>query len=97
MLSQQTLCWQIKLKDSIGKGAFGNVYNGLFQRIEEVAVKILPAQEEESWKHEKDLYLLTSMSHSNILGYFLIMLNQIYSPLINKFSFKANINRLFTF
>lgn len=69
LLVKQTISWNITLKELIGSGAFGNVYFGIFCGARDVAVKILSTNEEESWEHEKDLYLTTALPHTNILGY----------------------------
>jgi len=68
ILLQRTIARQIQLKETIGKGRFGEVQRGEW-RGEEVAVKIFHSIEERSWKREVEIYQTCMLRHDNILGF----------------------------
>lgn len=67
-LVERTIAQQIVLGTLIGKGRYGEVWDGNWQG-ESVAVKIFNSREEESWKRETEIYTTASLRHDNILGY----------------------------
>ena len=70
-LSQKTLSRSIILQGQIGSGGFGTVRVG-FWNGQEVAVKIMDSNEQESWEQEKDLYNTKLLNHTNILGIIMV-------------------------
>ena len=67
LLVQRTIAKQITLGCSIGKGRYGEVWQGRW-RGENVAVKIFFTTEEASWFRETELYQTVLLRHENILG-----------------------------
>ncbi|TRY61300.1 hypothetical protein TCAL_16255 [Tigriopus californicus] len=67
-LVQRTLAKQIQLGGCIGKGRYGEVWQGTWNG-DSVAVKIFFSRHESSWKRETDIYSTILLRHENILGY----------------------------
>lgn len=59
---------QIDLIQEKARGRFGTVWQGQM-KAEEVAVKIFPMQDKESWQKEQDIYKLPRLKHPNILEF----------------------------
>ncbi|XP_059622585.1 TGF-beta receptor type-1-like [Phlebotomus argentipes] len=68
LLVQRSIARQIQLVEIIGKGRFGEVYQGRW-RGENVAVKIFSSREECSWFREAEIYQTVMLRHENILGF----------------------------
>uniref|UniRef100_A0A6B2E6A1 receptor protein serine/threonine kinase n=1 Tax=Phlebotomus kandelakii TaxID=1109342 RepID=A0A6B2E6A1_9DIPT len=68
LLVQRSIARQIQLIEIIGKGRFGEVYQGRW-RGENVAVKIFSSREECSWFREAEIYQTVMLRHENILGF----------------------------
>ncbi|XP_033727883.1 TGF-beta receptor type-1-like [Pecten maximus] len=68
LLVQRTIARQIQVRETIGKGRYGEVYRGRW-RGENVAVKIFPSREERSWFREAEIYQTVMLRHENILGF----------------------------
>ncbi|GAB0092131.1 Receptor protein serine/threonine kinase [Sergentomyia squamirostris] len=68
LLVQRSIARQIQLVEIIGKGRFGEVYQGRW-RGEYVAVKIFSSREECSWFREAEIYQTVMLRHENILGF----------------------------
>uniref|UniRef100_A0A7G3ANA7 receptor protein serine/threonine kinase n=1 Tax=Lutzomyia longipalpis TaxID=7200 RepID=A0A7G3ANA7_LUTLO len=68
LLVQRSIARQIQLVQIIGKGRFGEVYQGRW-RGENVAVKIFSSREECSWFREAEIYQTVMLRHENILGF----------------------------
>lgn len=58
----------IQLLEIKARGRFGTVWKGLMKN-EELAVKIFPCQDKESWGTEHEIYKLARMNHPNILHF----------------------------
>lgn len=58
----------IQLIEIKARGRFGAVWKAQF-KSEEVAVKIFPIQDKQSWQTEQEIFKLPYMDHSNILYY----------------------------
>ncbi|CAH1971214.1 unnamed protein product [Acanthoscelides obtectus] len=58
----------IQLLEIKARGRFGAVWKAQF-KTEEVAVKIFPIQDKQSWQTEQDIFKLAYMDHPNILHY----------------------------
>ncbi|KAG5888362.1 hypothetical protein JTB14_020762 [Gonioctena quinquepunctata] len=58
----------IQLIEIKARGRFGAVWKAKF-KTEEVAVKIFPIQDKQSWLTEQDIFKLPMMDHPNILHY----------------------------
>jgi TGF-beta receptor type-1 len=69
LLSQRTVARQINLKESIGKGRYGEVWLGQWNG-DKVAVKIFDSKEDKSWMRETEIYNTTMLRHDNLLGNF---------------------------
>jgi len=67
-LVQRSIARQIQLGVPIGKGRFGEVWQGKW-RGEQVAVKIFSSREERSWFREAEIYQTVMLRHDNILGF----------------------------
>lgn len=65
---QRSIARQIQLGVPIGKGRFGEVWQGKW-RGEQVAVKIFSSREERSWFREAEIYQTVMLRHDNILGF----------------------------
>ncbi|XP_018496315.2 activin receptor type-2A [Galendromus occidentalis] len=59
----------VSLFDLAAQGRFGAVYRGRVDDTQ-VAVKIFPAGERQSWEKELEVYRLPQMEHANILSFF---------------------------
>lgn len=68
LLVQRSIARQIQLGVPIGKGRFGEVWQGRW-RGEQVAVKIFSSREERSWFREAEIYQTVMLRHDNILGF----------------------------
>ena len=68
-LVQRTLSREVELHSCIGKGRFGEVYQGEW-RDEDVAVKIFSSFDEESWKCETQIYANMFLEHPHILAFY---------------------------
>ena len=68
ILVQRSVARQIALQSIIGKGRFGEVWQGNW-RGEKVAVKIFSTYEEKSWFREVEIYQTVMLRHANILGF----------------------------
>ncbi|XP_060523830.1 activin receptor type-2A [Cylas formicarius] len=58
----------IQLIEIKARGRFGAVWKAQF-KSEEVAVKIFPVQDKQSWQTEQEIFKLPYMAHPNILQY----------------------------
>ncbi|XP_030748861.1 activin receptor type-2A [Sitophilus oryzae] len=58
----------IQLLEIKARGRFGAVWRAQF-KTEEVAVKIFPIQDKQSWQTEQEIFKIPFMAHSNILHY----------------------------
>lgn len=58
----------IKLIEMKARGRFGAVWQGQM-KSDEVAVKIFPMQDKDSWMSEQEIYKLPRMKHPNILEF----------------------------
>ncbi|KAJ8984861.1 hypothetical protein NQ317_002700, partial [Molorchus minor] len=58
----------IQLIEIKARGRFGAVWRAQLKN-EEVAVKIFPIQDKQSWQTEQEIFKLPSMKHPNILNY----------------------------
>nr|XP_023015865.1 activin receptor type-2A isoform X1 [Leptinotarsa decemlineata]XP_023015866.1 activin receptor type-2A isoform X1 [Leptinotarsa decemlineata] len=58
----------IQLIEIKARGRFGAVWKAKF-KSEEIAVKIFPIQDKQSWQTEQDIFRLPCMDHPNILQY----------------------------
>lgn len=58
----------IQLLEIIARGRFGAVWKAQF-KSEEIAVKIFPVQDKQSWLSEQEIFKLPYMNHPNILNY----------------------------
>ncbi|GJQ73446.1 put [Trypoxylus dichotomus] len=58
----------IQLVEIKARGRFGAVWKAMY-KTEEVAVKIFPIQDKQSWMTEQDIYKLPLMDHPNILHF----------------------------
>lgn len=68
LLIQRTLAKQISLAERIGKGRYGEVWQGLWHG-ERIAVKIFFSRDEASWSRETQIYSTILIRHEGILGY----------------------------
>ncbi|XP_058459395.1 activin receptor type-1 isoform X2 [Malaya genurostris] len=68
LLIQRTLAKQVSLFECIGRGRYGEVWQGVWHG-EKVAVKIFFSRDEDSWKRETEIYSTVLLRHENILGY----------------------------
>ncbi|XP_034256953.1 activin receptor type-1 [Thrips palmi] len=68
LLIQRTLAKQISLAECIGKGRYGEVWQGYWHG-ERVAVKIFFSRDEASWSRETQIYSTVLIRHDSILGY----------------------------
>ncbi|KAE8747499.1 hypothetical protein FOCC_FOCC005830 [Frankliniella occidentalis] len=68
LLIQRTLAKQISLAECIGKGRYGEVWQGYWHG-ERVAVKIFFSRDEASWSRETQIYSTVLIRHESILGY----------------------------
>ncbi|XP_061421445.1 bone morphogenetic protein receptor type-1B-like isoform X1 [Lethenteron reissneri] len=68
LLVQRTIAKQIALVREIGRGRFGEVWQGRW-RDETVAVKVFFTTEEAIWFRETEIYQTVLMRHENILGF----------------------------
>lgn len=66
---QRSIARQIQLGVPIGKGRFGEVWQGKWHGGEQVAVKIFSSREERSWFREAEIYQTVMLRHDNILGF----------------------------
>lgn len=55
LLIQRTLAKQISLVECIGKGRYGEVWQGVWHG-EKIAVKIFFSRDEASWRRETEIY-----------------------------------------
>lgn len=58
----------IQLIEIKAKGRFGVVWKAKF-KTEEIAVKVFPVQDKQSWVTEQEIFKLLNMNHPNILQY----------------------------
>ncbi|OQR72586.1 activin receptor type-2A-like [Tropilaelaps mercedesae] len=58
----------VTLIECVAQGRFGTVWRGKYNG-KEVAVKIFPANEKQSWEREKEVYRLPQMQHPNVLSF----------------------------
>ena len=58
----------IQLLEIKARGRFGAVWKGQLGE-EQVAVKIFPLQDKQSWFAEQEIYNLPQMSHENVLKF----------------------------
>ncbi|KAL3280147.1 hypothetical protein HHI36_017647 [Cryptolaemus montrouzieri] len=58
----------IQLIEIKARGRFGAVWKAQF-KAEEIAVKVFPVQDKQSWITEQDIFKLPHMNHPNILSY----------------------------
>lgn len=58
----------IQLVEIKARGRFGAVWKAQF-KVKEVAVKIFPIQDKQSWQAEQEIFKLPHMDHPNILQY----------------------------
>ncbi|CAG9823217.1 unnamed protein product [Phaedon cochleariae] len=58
----------IQLIEIKARGRFGSVWKAQF-KTEEIAVKIFPIQDKQSWQTEQEIFKLPNMEHPNILHY----------------------------
>ncbi|XP_022904436.1 activin receptor type-2A [Onthophagus taurus] len=58
----------VQLVEIKARGRFGAVWKGK-NKSDEVAVKIFPAQDKQSWSTEQEIFKLAQMDHSNILHF----------------------------
>ncbi|CBY30496.1 unnamed protein product [Oikopleura dioica] len=65
-LGKETIAQQIKGLEEIGSGLHGSVYRALWHG-EFIAVKKFQSWDDESWRHELDIYKTQMISHRNIL------------------------------
>ncbi|KAL3854908.1 hypothetical protein ACJMK2_014143 [Sinanodonta woodiana] len=68
-LVQQTVARQVTLLECIGKGRYGEVWQGRYHG-EKVAVKIFSSRDESSWRRETEIYNTCLLRHDNILTYY---------------------------
>ncbi|KAL1229289.1 TGF-beta receptor [Trichinella pseudospiralis] len=68
MLVPVTIARQVTLVKVIGRGRYGEVWQGLFKG-ENVAVKIFASTDEQSWLREMEVYKTTMLRHENLLGF----------------------------
>ncbi|XP_003384911.3 PREDICTED: bone morphogenetic protein receptor type-1B-like [Amphimedon queenslandica] len=57
-----------QLIQSIGNGRFGSVWKALYEK-ETVAVRVFSQRHRTSWQNERDIHLLNSTPHENILKF----------------------------
>jgi len=60
-------------KFCLGSGSFGTVRIGNWNG-QEVAVKVIESDEQESWEQEKNLYMTKLLSHDSILGIVILII-----------------------
>lgn len=65
---QRTIARTIVLQEIVGKGRFGEVWQGRWCG-EDVAVKIFSSRDERSWFREAEIYQTVMLRHENILGF----------------------------
>lgn len=68
LLVQRSIAAQVTTCQLIGKGRFGEVWLGSYKG-DSVAVKIFHTKEEDSWKHEVEVYQTCLIRHPNILRF----------------------------
>ncbi|KAM6348112.1 activin receptor type-1C [Alca torda] len=68
LLVQRTIARTIVLQEIVGKGRFGEVWQGKWCG-EDVAVKIFSSRDERSWFREAEIYQTVMLRHENILGF----------------------------
>ena len=68
LLLQRSIAHDIKLRDRIGRGRFGDVWRADW-KDQAVAVKVFSDLEYESWLHETSLLLTPLISNKNIVSY----------------------------
>ncbi|XP_076373579.1 TGF-beta receptor type-1-like isoform X5 [Tachypleus tridentatus] len=68
LLVQRSIARQIQLVEIIGKGRYGEVWQGRWNG-EPVAVKIFSSRDERSWFREVEIYQTVMLRHENILGF----------------------------
>ncbi|KAI3379338.1 hypothetical protein SNEBB_003163 [Seison nebaliae] len=68
LLKNRDLRSELKLFNQIGYGRYGVVVRGRL-RDEDVAVKLFMTKDEESWKHETNIYNECKINHNNIISY----------------------------
>lgn len=59
----------IELLDQKARGRFGTVWRANLKPEGEIAVKVLPSQDKESWLTEQSIFMLARMKHPNILEF----------------------------
>ena len=57
-----------QLLQSIGNGRFGSVWKALYEK-ETVAVRVFTQRHKNSWQNERDIHLLDSTPHENVLKF----------------------------
>ena len=67
-LDQESSPLPFQLLQSIGNGRFGSVWKALYNN-ETVAVKAFSSHHKLSWQNERDIYLLDSTPHENVLKF----------------------------
>jgi len=58
----------IELLEVKARGRFGAVYKAIL-KSEDIAVKVFPVQDKQSWLTEQEIFKLPNMNHANILQY----------------------------
>lgn len=59
----------IDLLESKARGRFGTVHRAILKPEGEIAVKVLPSHDKESWLTEQSIFMLPRMKHPNILEF----------------------------
>lgn len=68
LLVQRTIARQIELLEEVGRGRFGEVWQGSW-RGTRVAVKIFNSRDERSWYREAEVFNTSMLRHNNILSF----------------------------
>ena len=68
LLAQRSVARQVTLLKVIGKGRYGEVWQGEW-RGEYVAVKVFSSIDEKSWFREVEIFQTVMLRHENILGF----------------------------
>ena len=67
-MSEESSSLPFQFLQTIGHGKFGSVWKALYN-TEPVAVKIFSSHHKLSWQNERDIYLLDSTHHENVLKF----------------------------
>lgn len=68
VLEERTIAKQIKKKELIGKGRYGEVWLGQWNG-EDVAIKIFSTLDEDSWRREEEIFQTQMLHHENIVRF----------------------------